>query len=117
MINSIEDLRSGGELPQGPVSAWPKERNVAGGGIKQRKKKIKATTKQMAAGLAKTALQGIRNGKVSTSVREARYDTCKACPSFDAESKRCGECGCFMGAKTWIGGNPDSLCPLSKWEA
>lgn len=118
MINSIEDLRSAGVLPTGPVSAWPKSRNVAGEGMKRmvENPKVKATPQQLASGLAKTALQGIRHGKVSAEVREERYDTCKACPAFRQNDKRCSECGCFMEAKTWIGGDPDQLCPLKKWE-
>ncbi len=113
MINSIEDLRSGGTLPTGPVSAWPKERNVEG---QVKKRKIKATTKEMAAGLAKTAMAGVRHGQVAKHIRNQRYATCKGCPAFDPDSKRCTECGCFMEAKTWVGGPPENLCPLNKWE-
>lgn len=122
MINSIEDLRSAGELPTGPVSAWPKERNVAGeamkGLVKDPNKKqpsIKASFGQMTTGLGKVALQGIKNGRVAQEVREERYDTCKSCDAFRPDDKRCSECGCFMEAKTWIGGDPDLLCPLKKW--
>lgn len=120
MINSIEDLRSAGVLPTGPVSAWPKSRNVAGDKMKSRSAqhtpKVKATPGMLATGLAKTALQGIKHGRVSAEVREERYDMCKACPAFRETDKRCSECGCFMEAKTWIGGDPDYLCPLKKWE-
>ena len=119
MINSIEDLRSGGVLPTGPVSAWPKERNVAGKGLETEHKpnaEAKATMAKMAKGLLKTAGQAIKNGKVSKEIREERYDTCKACPFFDAKSKRCKSCGCFMEAKTWVGGAPDALCPEKKWK-
>jgi hypothetical protein len=120
MINSVEDLRSAGVLPTGPVSAWPKERNVAGPGMRGAKEhkadpKIKATVAGLARGLGKTALQGILNGKVSREVREERYDICKACSAFRKQDKRCSECGCFMEAKTFIAGDPDMLCPLKKW--
>ena len=70
---------------------------------------------KMAKGLMRTAGQAMRYGKVSAEVREERYDTCKACPFFDAESKRCKDCGCFMEAKTWVGGDPNMLCPQKKW--
>lgn len=119
MINSIEDLRSGGVLPTGPVSAWPQERNVAGdklGESSKPNKAAKATMAKMASGLVKTGFQALANGKVSKEIREERYDTCKACPLFNAESKRCNDCGCFMEAKTWVGGSPDSLCPQKKWK-
>lgn len=121
MINSVEDLRSAGVLPSGPVSAWPKERNVAGPGMKGSKAhtpepKIKPSIAGLAKGLGKVAYQSITNGKVSFEVREERYDTCKACPAFRESDKRCSECGCFMEAKTWIGGDPDQLCPLKKWD-
>jgi len=116
VINSIEDLRSAGVLPTGPVSAWPKERNVAGKQMQaQHEPKIKASPAQLASGLAKTAMQGLRHGKVSNEVREERFDTCKACPAYRPSDKRCSECGCLMTAKTWFGGDPDLLCPLKKW--
>ena len=119
MINSIEDLRSGGVLPTGPVSAWPQERNVAGEGLDKQHKPTeegKLTMTKMAKNMVKTAGQAIVNGRVSKEIREERYDTCKACPFFDANSKRCKSCGCFMEAKTWVGGAPDALCPEKKWK-
>lgn len=121
MINSVEDLRSAGVLPTGPVSAWPQSRNVAGEIMKKSPEHrqdpaIKPSIAQLASGLGKVAMQGIANGRVSKEVREERYDTCKACPAFRKEDKRCSDCGCFMEAKTWIGGDPDTLCPQKKWE-
>ena len=118
MINSIEDLRSAGVLPTGPVSAWPKERNVAGEAMKKIHKnpKVKRSPRELASGLAKTALQGIRNGRVHKEVRNERFETCKACPAFRESDQRCSECGCYMAAKTWLGGDPDQLCPLKKWD-
>ena len=128
MIESIEDLRSAGVLPIGPVSAWPKERNVAGKGMqgnfqkagykkptKTHDQKVNAGLLKMAKGLATVSAQAVANGKVSSEIREERYDTCKACPHFIEDSKRCSECGCFMQAKTWVAGNPDMLCPKQKW--
>lgn len=121
MINSVEDLRSAGVLPTGPVSAWPKKRNVAGPQMQgtpahQPDPEIKPSIAQLAKGLGKVAMQGIRNGRVAEAVRKERYDTCKACPAFRKDDKRCSECGCFMEAKTWIAGDPDQLCPLKKWD-
>lgn len=121
MINSVEDLRSAGVLPTGPVSAWPQSRNVAGPqmtGTPQHKPepKIKVGIGGLAKGLGKVAMQGIQHGRVSAEIRKARYDTCKACPAFRKNDKRCSECGCFMEAKSWIAGDPDGLCPLKKWE-
>ena len=69
----------------------------------------------MAKGLVKTGAQAVTNGKVTKNVREERYDICKKCPAFNEKSKRCMECGCFMEAKTWVGGSPYELCPLNKW--
>ncbi|MAH29348.1 MAG: hypothetical protein CL959_01530 [Euryarchaeota archaeon] len=121
MINSVEDLRSAGVLPTGPVSAWPKSRNVAGEKMKALHKKpvespsVKASLGQMAGSLGRVAMQGIRNGRVSAEVREERYAICNHCPAFRKQDKRCSECGCFMEAKTWVGGDPDQLCPLQKW--
>ena len=78
-------------------------------------KKVEASVGKMAGGLLKTAGQALMNGKVSAEIREERYDTCKACPFFVKDSKRCSDCGCFMEAKTWVGGDPDVLCPQKKW--
>lgn len=116
-----EELKSAGTYPSGPVSAWPQEKHLALTSASQAKIREKhpaknaPSTRKMATGLLRTAGQAIRHGKVSSEVREERYDTCKACPFFNAESKRCNDCGCFMEAKTWVGGDPDTLCPQKKW--
>ena len=82
----------------------------------KKKKKVEAGVGKMAKGLMKTAGQAVLNGKVSKEIREERYDTCKSCPFFVEDSKRCSDCGCFMEAKTWVGGDPDFLCPQKKWK-
>jgi len=118
-MNIREELKSAGVYPAGPVSAWPQERNAL---IREtisasnpHATKVKASTGKMASGLLRTAGQAIRHGKVSSEIREERYDTCKACPFFVEDSKRCSDCGCFMEAKTWVGGDPNVLCPQKKW--
>ena len=118
-MNIREELKSAGVYPTGPVSAWPQERNTAltlAADSAPHATKVKASAAKMIGGLAKTASQAMMSGRVSAEIREERYDTCKACPAFIENSKRCSECGCFMEAKTWVGGNPDFLCPLKKWE-
>ena len=113
-----EELKSAGTYPTGPVSAWPKERMdslMKRQGRPAHATKVKASAGKMAGGLLRTAGQAMRHGKVSAEIREERYNTCKACPAFIEDSKRCSECGCFMEAKTWIGGDKDMLCPLKKW--
>jgi len=119
-LNLREELKSAGVYPTGPCSAWPKERNEQIteqiNGRRGKRKKVNASARQMAGGLARAAGQAIRHGKVSKEVREERMNMCKACPAFLADSKRCADCGCFMEAKTWVGGNPDNLCPRKKWE-
>ena len=119
-MNIREELKSAGAYPSGPVSAWPKERHdslVAS--ANSSRLSVEANTKpglgKMAKGLIKTGGQALRHGKVSSEIREERYNTCKSCPFFDAESKRCNDCGCFMEAKTWVGGDPNTLCPQKKW--
>lgn len=113
-----EELKSGGVYPTGPVSAWPQERHnlLMDPKRTERATEVKANPLQMAQGLVRTASQAARRGKVSEEIRNERYDICKACPMFIEDSKRCSECGCFMEAKTWVGGNPDALCPLKKWD-
>ena len=113
-----EQLKSAGVYPSGPVSAWPKERNdklIADAVSSRGKGHVKPTPVQMTKNMFRTAGQAIKHGKVGKEVREERYDMCKQCPAFLADSKRCSECGCFMEAKTWIGGDPKKLCPLKKW--
>jgi len=117
-MNIREELKSAGVYPSGPCSAWPVERNrelVAAARGEKPAPKVTASAGKMAKGLLKTAGQAIRHGKVSAEIREERYDMCKACPFFNAESKRCTDCGCFMEAKTWVGGDPKVLCPQKKW--
>jgi len=115
-MSIIEELSCDGVAPIGPVSAWPKERHdeiiVKHSG---KPKAVKAGIGKMASGLVKTGMQAVRHGKVSSEIREERYNTCKECPFFNAESKRCSDCGCFMEAKTWVGGDPNMLCPQKKW--
>lgn len=116
-----EELKSAGTYPSGPVSAWPESRNQQlvklshQDSVGKSSPRVSASAGKMAKGLFKTAGQAIRHGKVSSEIREERYNTCKACPLFDAENKRCNSCGCFMEAKTWVGGDPDMLCPKKKW--
>lgn len=124
MVDIKEELSCDGVAPTGPVSAWPQERNEAllrPHAQELAKKaavhatKVKASAGRMAGGLLRSAGQALMHGKVSSEIREERYDTCKACPFFIEDSKRCSECGCFMEAKTWIGGDPNTLCPKQKW--
>lgn len=120
MANIREELKSAGTYPTGPVSAWPKERHDSLSASRMRLLEESTAIKKpglgkMAKGLMRTGKQAILHGKVSTEVREERYDTCKKCPFFDAEAKRCKDCGCYMEAKTWVGGDPDTLCPQKKW--
>ena len=127
MAVDIEEFRSSGVLPTGPVSAWPKDRHdtlMSQVEVKAPSKqvpktkhatKVKAGVGRMAAGLAANTFRAVTGGKVSEEVRQERYETCKACPLFIEESKRCADCGCFMEAKTWINANPDVLCPQQKW--
>jgi len=123
-----EELKSAGTYPTGPCSAWPEERNAAlmaqaetskskaiYADPRFTNKKVGPSAGKMARGLFKTAGQAVRHGKVSEEVRNERYATCRACPLFNPESKRCNDCGCFMEAKTWVGGDPDQLCPQRKW--
>lgn len=117
-MNILEELSHNGVVPAGPVSAWPKERHDAlleRQGQIVHQTKVNASPLQMAKGLVRNVGQAVVHGKVSSEVREERYDTCKNCPFFIEDSKRCSECGCFMEAKTWIGGDPKLLCPKQKW--
>ena len=115
-----EELKSAGVYPQGPVSAWPKQRHDKLTGEMHRHAgkqatEVKASAREMITGFSKATGQAVRFGKVSKEIRNERMDICKSCPSFIKDSKRCSECGCMMEMKTWIGGDPNTLCPLQKW--
>ena len=115
---SPESFRSGGVLPTGPVSAWPKTRHdnlMEAAGMTKKADKVKASAQQMARSALQVAVTGAKKGAVSKVIREERYQTCKNCPFFLEDSKRCSECGCFMEAKTWVNGDPDTLCPKQLW--
>lgn len=132
-----------GVFPQGPFSLYPRDRHEVlyrnkdqsfiidddltaeeryNLSIKKPKvdlrhaQTVKPGLLEMGKNLMKTGAQAIANGKVSEEIRNERYETCKNCPFFIEDSKRCSECGCFMEAKTWIGGDPKQLCPKKKWE-
>ena len=90
------------------------EKNISQPPSRQ-KQKVKAGVGRMVRGLTKTTAQAISQGRVDPDIREQRYQTCKDCEHFIPDSKRCAECGCFMEMKTWIGGDPSTLCPLNKW--
>jgi hypothetical protein len=118
-MDIVKELSCDGVAPSGPVSAWPYARNqelMKQKNIQISKQSINATPMQMLRGMASVAGQAIQHGRVSEQIREERYSTCKACPFFIEESKRCSECGCFMEAKTWVGGDPNGLCPKQRWE-
>lgn len=119
-----EQFRSAGALPSGPISPWPKGRKIRSiesfetgvpDNINSKEVKKGPTLGSMAKGLVKTAGSAVRNGAVSTEIRTERLETCFTCSHYKEKSGRCGLCGCFMKAKTWVGGNPDQLCPAKKW--
>jgi len=49
---------------------------------------------------------------VSPEDFESRMQTCKECPEFNPEQKRCYLCGCYMELKAKF---TASTCPASKW--
>ncbi|MEK9985830.1 MAG: hypothetical protein VW879_13915 [Opitutae bacterium] len=123
-MNIGRELMTDGVMPAGRGCGWPKVRHdrlflMAGSDLKDEKPKkdkhVKAGLGSMAKGVIKSTYQAVANGKVSKEIREERYAICQQCPHFIEDSKRCSQCGCFMEAKTWIGGDPDQLCPKAKW--
>lgn len=121
-MDIVKELSCDGVPPTGPVSAWPESRHrrliatsQAANPGPAHATRVTAGLGKMAKGLVSNVGQAIVNGKVSEEIRNERYETCKNCPFFVEDSKRCSECGCFMEAKTWIGGDPNALCPKKKW--
>jgi len=117
----MEQFRSAGKLPTGPISPWPQGRDIRtidqfeGKGGKQNANKVKASAFEQLKGLGRTAAQAAREGKTTPEIRAERLETCWSCQHFIKDSSRCGLCGCFMKAKTWVAGNPNKLCPAQKW--
>lgn len=126
MVNSYEksyaeQFRSSGELPRGPVSPWPRGREIRALNSfinktdVRNENEIKPTFKEMATGMLRTGGQALHHGKCSTEVRTERMETCMSCEHFLPNEQRCSLCGCYMKAKTWVGGDPKRLCPAKKW--
>jgi len=137
---SLDHFISAGMPPMGPVCLWPKARHLASLNSAEnpdrwdtkeevdsriraaeilpqdQATKVNASKLKMLKGLASTASQALRGGRVSSEIREERWKTCQSCPALVKKSKRCSECGCFMEAKTWVNGNAKALCPLQKWD-
>ena len=118
----MEQFRSGGELPTGPISPWPQGREIQsieafeGKNDKRNLNKVKASAFQQLKGLGMTAAQAARKGAVDPAIRNQRLETCFSCPDFIPDSQRCSLCGCYMKAKSWVAGDPKKLCPAKKWD-
>lgn len=118
----MEQFRSAGVLPTGPISPWPQGREIRsidaieGKNDKRNLNKVKPTALEQLKGLGSTAVQAARSGKVSSAVRNQRLETCFNCPDFIPNSQRCSLCGCYMKAKSWVAGDPKKLCPAKKWD-
>lgn len=126
MSDFREQFRSAGVLPSGPVSPWPKDRKIVeqkhyvtvegpDGTSTVHDTEVKVGFGKMAKGLGRSVSAAFKNGRVSEEVRNERYDICQRCPHFIEDKKRCSQCGCFMAAKTWLGGPKELLCPKDKW--
>lgn len=118
----MEQFRSAGELPTGPISPWPQGREIKsidsfeGRGDKRNLNKVKPNAFEQLKGLGRTAAMAARHGKVDDSIRNQRLETCFNCEHFIPNSSRCSLCGCYMKAKTWVDGDPKRLCPAKKWD-
>jgi hypothetical protein len=49
---------------------------------------------------------------VEDNLEKTRIEICNSCKRFDAESRRCKECGCFMDQKVSYSA---AKCPLNYW--
>ena len=66
--------------------------------------------KNIATSLAKHVLNGFQHSSRDEFLQ--RIEACNQCDSFDPETRRCSECGCFVLVKTkWA----SEECPLGKW--
>lgn len=66
-------------------------------------------------GTAKDVLIGAFQGEnvlVTEEVYATRMSVCEGCEFFRKSDKRCGQCGCFMDAKSRF---INASCPVGKW--
>ena len=71
---------------------------------------------QMSKNLATSTIKHLANGAAAASPdqQKLRLSICESCDLFDADSKRCNSCGCFVNIKaTWA----SESCPEGKWTA
>jgi hypothetical protein len=62
---------------------------------------------------ADTAKRLLSNPQVvSAEVKNARLATCSACEHFNAPTKQCRLCGCYMTVKTQFS---NMRCPEGRW--
>ncbi|ASD50480.1 hypothetical protein FDI24_gp199 [Acidovorax phage ACP17] len=61
--------------------------------------------------VAKDVLTG-RVQHAEPQVVQDRLKTCQGCPSYRQTMKVCGDCGCYLPAKTKFA---QSTCPQGKW--
>lgn len=73
--------------------------------------KIKSGMKSLFT-IAKNAATGV-DQSVPTEVKEARLAKCESCPKLMI-TKQCGECLCFIHAKTTI---RQEACPIGNWDS
>jgi hypothetical protein len=66
---------------------------------------IKDTAMDIKGSIEQSFEENKRQGKI-------KLDICKQCEHFNDKLKLCGQCGCFMPAKTRL---PDQHCPINKW--
>jgi hypothetical protein len=69
---------------------------------------------QMSKNLATSTIKHLANGAAAASSdqQKLRSSICESCDFFDADSKRCNSCGCFVNIKvTWA----SESCPEGKW--
>jgi hypothetical protein len=117
----MEQFRSAGVLPLGPISPWPEGREIrsidsfSGKGDSNNINKVQASSLEQLKGFGRTAAQAAMNGKTTKEIRNERLETCFSCEHFISDSARCSLCGCFMQAKTWVAGDHRKLCPAKKW--
>jgi hypothetical protein len=64
--------------------------------------------------IADVIRNAIQNNTIFTTAEEKnrRYSLCMVCEHFEANSKRCKKCGCYMENKT---GYTAAQCPIKKW--
>jgi hypothetical protein len=75
---------------------------------------VSVQMKNAGAAALRVGMALMRGEKIARTPQQmaACLEICTGCPQWDPTARRCRQCGCFGGFKSWI---TTEKCPLDKW--